>query len=106
MGLAVLPGRLDKELSLISQILTGAKAGEDFSQGEREALEKHAPWITDMQSRYGQVSTAQEADAILKKEVGEIFSQVLECSGVFKNTEEGYEAFARFMASLGCVRRP
>lgn len=105
MGLAVLPGRLDKELSLISQLLTGAKVWEDFSQGEQEALEKHVPWITDMQSRYGQVSTEKEADAILKKEVGEIFSQVLECSGVFKNTEEGYEAFERFMASLGCVRQ-
>ena len=105
MGLAVLPGRLDKELSLISRLLTGAKAWEDFSQGEQEALEKHVPWITDMQSRYGQVSTEEEADAILKREVGEIFSQVLECSGVFKNTEEGYEAFARFMASLGCIRQ-
>ncbi|MFR3482064.1 MAG: hypothetical protein ACLTXL_00270 [Clostridia bacterium] len=62
MGLAVLPGRLDKELSLISRLLTGAKAWEDFSQGEQEALEKHVPWITDMQSRYGQVSTEEEAD--------------------------------------------
>ena len=37
---------------------------------------------------------------ILHKEIGDVFMQVLEDSGVYKRNEEGQAAFDRFVASL------
>ena len=37
---------------------------------------------------------------ILEKEVGIVFTHVLEDAGVFKCTSEGREAFKRFIATL------
>lgn len=102
MGLAVLPGRLEQELSLIADILTGDKAMTYYTEQQQEALAKHAEWIAAMQETYGVVSGPQEARRILEKEVGQIFSEVLECAGVFKNNEEGYAAIDRFMDAVGC----
>ena len=53
MGLAVLPGRLEKELKQIASILTGEITYEAYEDDVKEALEKHLPWIRDMQERYG-----------------------------------------------------
>lgn len=105
MGLAVLPGRLEKELKLISAILTGEKTYEGYSEEEQSALEKHLPWIRDMQAQYGTVESKEKADEILRQEVGKKFSQVLEDAGVFKNTPEGHAAIDRFMKSVGCEEK-
>ena len=67
--------------------------------------EKHLPWIERMQKKYGVVAEADKAEAIVKREVGEIFSQVLEDAGVYKNTPEGITAFDRFMLTAGCLRK-
>ena len=37
---------------------------------------------------------------ILQKEVGVVFAQVLEHAGVYKCTDEGREAFLRFIHSV------
>ena len=37
---------------------------------------------------------------ILKKEIGNVFVEVLEDAGVYKCTEEGREAFMRFVKTL------
>lgn len=103
MGLAVLPGRLQKELSLIEDILTGRDISE-FSERERQSLEKHGPWIEEMKQCYGTALTRDEASMILKKEVGSIFTRVLEDAGVYKNNEEGHAAFERFMTKAGFIR--
>ena len=104
MGLAVLPGRLEKELKLIAAILTGEKSLEQYSAEDQESLEKHLDWIHAMQETYGIVASQEEAEEILRKEVGRKFSEVLECAGVYKNTPEGHAAIDRFMTSTGCVR--
>ncbi len=104
MGLAVLPGRLEKELALIADILTGKASYEGYDAETQEALDKHLDWIRDMQARYGTVASREEAEEILRKEVGQKFSEVLECAGVFKDTPEGHAAIDRFMVSTGCVR--
>ena len=104
MGLAVLPGRLQKELQLIQGILMGGSM-EALSAADQESLEKHLPWIERMQKKYGVVAEADKAEAIVKREVGEIFSLVLEDAGVYKNTPEGIAAFDRFMLTAGCLRK-
>ena len=44
--------------------------------------------------------TSENVMSILEEEVGIVFTHVLEDAGVFKCTEEGREAFRRFIATL------
>ena len=91
MGLAVLPGRLKDELNRLSKhILTGCRLDED--------LEKHAAWAERLKSRY--VFTEENITSILRIEVGKVFQEVLEHAGVFKRTEEGMNAFMRFIDTI------
>jgi UDPglucose--hexose-1-phosphate uridylyltransferase len=39
-------------------------------------------------------------DEILQTEIGIVFKKVLEHAGVYKNTDEGMNAFMRFIQSL------
>ncbi|MFR4441107.1 MAG: galactose-1-phosphate uridylyltransferase, partial [Hungatella sp.] len=44
--------------------------------------------------------TEDNIHAILQKEIGKVFVQVLECAGVYKNTKKGRIAFGRFIETL------
>lgn len=46
-------------------------------------------------------SRKENVEEILKNEVGLVFERVLEDAGVYKCTEEGRAAFARFLNSIG-----
>ncbi len=105
MGLAVLPGRLQGELEMIARVLTGRVSMESMTPEEAERIGKHVPWILDMQKRYGVIESEAKAREVLRREVGAIFSQVLEDAGVYKNTLEGMEAFDRFMLKAGFLRK-
>ncbi len=94
MGLAVLPARLKDELaSLKAAILAGADLRKD------EVLAKHADWVEEFLPKYDSV-TEENLEGILQTEVGLVFEQVLEDAGVYKCTEEGREAFERFIRTL------
>ncbi len=94
MGLAVLPARLKDELALLkAAILAGADLRKD------ELLEKHADWVEEFLPKYDSV-TEENLEGILQTEVGLVFEQVLEDAGVYKCTEEGREAFERFIRTL------
>ncbi len=90
MGLAVLPSRLKGELELLRQaILADAPIEAD------PVLEKHAPWVRELQKRY--TFTEENTAKILEDEVGAVFAKVLEHAGVYARTEAGKEAFLRFV---------
>lgn len=99
MGLAVLPPRLREELGLVSEVLTGAKNASELP----EFMAQHIPWINELEQKYGTSLSREKALEITKQEVSYKFSEVLECSGVFKMTQEGQDAFDRFIRSLGCI---
>ena len=42
----------------------------------------------------------ENIDKIIEQEIGLVFMEVLEDAGVYKRTEEGQQAFDRFVASL------
>ena len=93
MGLAVLPARLKKELAGVREaILSGADLRRDAT------LAKHAEWIEELQKRH--TFTPENTEEILRQEVGAVFTRVLEDAGVFKRTEQGRRAFARFLATI------
>ena len=93
MGLAVLPSRLKNELNGVARALV---RGDDLRRDE--ALAKHADWAEELKTRH--VFTAENAEDLLRQEVGAVFATVLEHAGVFKCTPEGQEAFLRFIQSV------
>ena len=93
MGLAVLPSRLKTELaSLREAMLEGRDLRAD------PALAAHADWAEDILRR--REFTAENAEAVLREEVGHVFMLVLEHAGVYKRTPEGRAAFLRFIDSV------
>ena len=94
MGLAVLPARLKGELELLREYIL---EGKDIRS--EESIEKHADWVEEFLPQYPDVN-ADNIEEILQKEVGKVFCQVLEDAGVYKYTQEGLEAFRRFIGSL------
>lgn len=94
MGLAVLPARLKDEMAALkAAILSGADLRAD------EALAKHADWVEEFLPKYDSV-TQENAEGVIQKEIGLVFSEVLEDAGVYKCTPEGREAFMRFVESV------
>ena len=94
MGLAVLPARLKEEMEILAEYLV---EGKDIKSNEK--IEKHADWVDTFIGKYDAI-TSENVMAILEKEVGIVFTHVLEDAGVFKCTPEGREAFKRFIATL------
>ena len=94
MGLAVLPARLKEEMQLLKEAVL---KGEDLRADE--ILEKHADWVEEFSRKYDRID-AGNIDAIVEKEIGLVFMQVLEDAGVYKRTQDGQAAFQRFIDSL------
>lgn len=94
MGLAVLPSRLKQELETLAEYIV---EGKDIS--ENEMIEKHTKWVEKFLPKYDTIKKENVMD-ILKEEVGIVFTKVLEDAGVYKCTEEGRTAFARFLNTL------
>ena len=90
MGLAVLPARLKGEIELMKEYLL---AGRDFA--ENEQIAKHKEWAERFASAYD--IGEDNAEDILRAEIGKTFVKVLEDAGVYKRTDEGREAFRRFV---------
>lgn len=97
MGLAVLPARLKIELAAVADALV---SGADLTANEHTA--SHAAWANELKTRY--TFTKENVMDILQKEVGIVFSQVLEHAGVFKRDEAGKQAFLRFAQHVGDSR--
>jgi UDPglucose--hexose-1-phosphate uridylyltransferase len=94
MGLAVLPARLKDEMAeLADAILTG----KDLRS--TETLASHADWAEGFLPKYTGVNADNIMD-IIRTEIGHVFSEVLEDAGVFKCTDEGRAAFARFVEAV------
>lgn len=94
MGLAVLPARLKEEMEILGKYLVERK---DIRSNE--LIEKHADWAEEFRKNY-EVINAENVDEILKREIGIVFSKVLEHAGVYKNTEEGRKAFRKFIETI------
>ena len=93
MGLAVLPARLKEELAAVADALAN---GKDLRADERTA--KHADWAEEFAKNYA--ITSDNALDIVKKETGLVFAKVLEHAGVYARTDEGKDAFLRFLRTI------
>lgn len=93
MGLAVLPARLKKEMAVLEQAILNHENLQD-----NEETKAHADWAEQWIPNYD--ITAENLHSIVQKEIGIVFSHVLEDAGVYKRTPEGQKAFQRFLATL------
>ena len=95
MGLAILPPRLLTETGLLEQALKDpAQAQEIMAQPE---MEKHQAWYEELKAAGAGEGDTQRA---IQESIGVIFGKILGNAGVYKDTEEGREAFRRFCSSL------
>lgn len=96
MGLAVLPARLKREMRILADAILN---GEDVRANRRIA--KHADWVEEW--RATQKITPDNVEAVIREEIGKVFVKVLECSGVYKCTDEGMDSFKRFISQFAEV---
>lgn len=94
MGLAVLPSRLKEELELLADFIVN---GKDIRSNKK--IEKHADWVEEFLPTYDNI-TKENVMEILQKEVGIVFTHVLEDAGVYKCTEQGRADFLKFIHTL------
>lgn len=95
LGLAVLPARLKDELEIIKLALVNDI--DDIYNNEEMKI--HLNWYEEIK-RNNQSINKENVDSIIEKEVGKVFSKVLEHCGVFKWDEDGKEAMKRYINSL------
>lgn len=91
MGLAVLPARLETELSELAKVWIGENSDVDLSL--------HMTWLENLKGQYSPADF-NEARAILEVETGKKFNRVLQDAGVFKDTRSGLAAFRKFLKKL------
>lgn len=94
MGMAILPARLVPELDAVADaILSGA----DMTKDER--MVSHADWAKEVVAKHPEIN-AENVKDILLQEVGYVFVNGLEDSGVYKRNEKGFAAFDKFVETI------
>ena len=97
MGLAVLPGRLKGEMdSLRTALLEGKDIRKD------EVLAKHADWVDEFMAKYESFNK-DNAEEIIRQEIGLVFSEVLTDAGVYKDDENGRKGILRFVEKVNSL---
>ena len=94
MGLAVLRGRLKKEMA---DLKTALLNGENLRANDE--LAKHADWADEFMGRHPEFN-ADNGEDIIRDEIGQVFAKVLECAGVYKCNETGRTALKRFLTEV------
>lgn len=95
MGLAVLPARLKSELNSVKEALINNVP--DISNDE--SISKHSDWYKQLREKYD-IINEDNADSIIRDEVGSVFLEVLCHAGVFKRNSTGLSAFDKFVETL------
>ena len=95
MGLAILPPRLLTETGLLEQALKDPAQAQEITA--RPEMEKHQAWYEELKAAGAGEGDTQRA---IQESIGVIFGKILGNAGVYKDTEEGREAFRRFCSSL------
>ena len=96
MGLAVLPARLKTELAELKEAML---SGTDLHSSEQ--LAAHADWAEGILRRRD--FCAENAEEVLRQEVGAVFLRVLEDAGVYKRDAVGQAAFLRFVDAVNAM---
>jgi UDPglucose--hexose-1-phosphate uridylyltransferase len=102
MGIFILPGRLFNETKQIVDILLG-KTSLNFAELSQEThpLNKHLPLIAQLANDHGVNLPEEKAEKAVVDFINATCIKILNCTAVFKNTEQGQEGFAEFLKTVG-----
>ena len=89
MGRAILPARLKDELNEVKKFWLGA---------ENKIADNHLPWAKEVQSKIN--ITEDNVNEVMEQELANVFANVLENAGVFKDNTAGNEGWQRFIDAL------
>ena len=89
MGRAILPGRLKSELEEVKKYWLGK---------DNKMADSHKEWADQVKVK--EKITADNVNQIMEKALVEVFEQVLQDAGVFKNTEDGEKGRDKFITAL------
>ncbi len=99
MGLFILPGRLKNELYELMKEMRKEKPDlERIFKDEK--LSKHSSLIVQAMADKGTGLSEEDARNAIIARVNDTCLRILECTAVFKNDEQGAEAFDRFMSTV------
>ena len=101
MGLFILPGRLKKQLYMIAEILCGKVEYDEKAIAESSHyLFAHRDMIKDMVSQ-GLSKDMESAEKRVTDRVNLTCKNILGNTAVFKNDQNGYQGFKRFLSTCG-----
>lgn len=89
MGRAILPGRLKSELEEVKKYWLGQ---------DNKMVISHKEWADQIKAQ--QDISADNVDAVMQQALVEVFEQVLQDAGVFKNNADGDEGWDKFITAL------
>ncbi len=89
MGRAILPGRLKSELEEVKKYWLGEN---------NDMADSHKEWADQVKAEEN--ITKDNVNQIMEKALVEVFEQVLQDAGVFKNTEDGEKGWDKFISAL------
>ena len=101
MGLFILPGRLKKQLNMIAEILCKVAPYDKHELEDKENyLNIHKDMIAKLVSE-GYSKDLESAQERVTDYVNKVCKNILYNTAVFKNDENGYAGFKRFLSACG-----
>lgn len=89
MGRAILPARLKSELAEVKKFWLGQ---------DNQIADSHLPWAKEVQAKMS--ITPDNVDEVMEQELANVFANVLENAGVFKDDAAGQAGWDRFIEKL------
>ena len=89
MGRAILPGRLKSELEEVKKYWLGQ---------DNQMAASHQEWADQIKAE--NEITSANVDTVMEQALVEVFEQVLQDAGVFKNNEYGDQGWDKFITAL------
>lgn len=89
MGRAILPGRLKSELEEVKKYWQGQ---------DNQMAASHQEWADQIKAE--NEITSANVDTVMEQALVEVFEQVLQDAGVFKNNEDGDQGWDKFITAL------
>lgn len=89
MGRAILPARLKSELAEVKKFWLGQ---------DNQIADSHLPWAKEIQAKM--TITPDNVDEAMEQELANVFANVLENAGVFKDDAAGQAGWSRFIEKL------
>lgn len=98
MGMAILPGRLERQIGTIADCLMGEKEWEQEVQSD-VGLAVHDAWYEALKLKLADKSASDGSQILeaIHSDIGMIYANILEQAGVIKWDETGDKAFEAFV---------